>query len=217
VRIRTVQIVRIDLLHLVYHQKFVSSSFITPSLALTPHEVQTVSPPTLFVDLTLPRHMTYFPTFVTFDTTSILTNMDGRGAFTSHVSVALAFETPALRRAVSRDMTESLTPMALLTSATGHGASHRIWISAPSASKATSSTASAHTYGFGAIAGDVPIFFTVVTIFDGSIFTRFGWIGALSGNMAVGPAVVANCAIRTVTRYVTLFAAFVTQTILRHD
>ena len=63
---------------------------------------------------------------------------------------------------------------------------------------------SRHTYGIGAIAGDVPVFFTVVTIFDGSIFTSFGWFRALAGDVTVDPAVVAYCAVRTVARYVTL-------------
>ena len=63
---------------------------------------------------------------------------------------------------------------------------------------------SRHTYGIGAIAGDVPVFFTVVTIFDGSIFTRFGWFRAFAGDVTVGAAVVTHGAVRTVARYVTL-------------
>ena len=50
----------------------------------------------------------------------------------------------------------------------------------------------------------MPVFFTVVTIFDGSIFTRFGWFRAFAGDVTVGAAVVAHGAVRTVARYVTL-------------
>ena len=50
----------------------------------------------------------------------------------------------------------------------------------------------------------MPVFFTVVTIFDGSIFTSFRWLRALAGDVTVDPAVVAYCAVRTVARYVTL-------------
>lgn len=63
----------------------------------------------------------------------------------------------------------------------------------------------------------MPVFFTVVTIFDGSIFTRFGWFRAFAGDVTVGAAVVAHGAVRTVARYVTLLAALVTQPIFRHD
>jgi len=144
--------------------------------------------------------------------------MDGGRAFTSHVSVALAFETPAFRGAVSGDVTESLAPMALLTSA-AHRRPHRVSASSTESTSESpsSASASAHSYGFRAIAGDVPIFFTAVTIFDDSIFTRFWWLGALAGNMTVGTAIVTHCTVRAVTRYVTLFGAFVTQTIFRHD
>ena len=50
----------------------------------------------------------------------------------------------------------------------------------------------------------MPVFFTVVTIFDGAVFTRFGWFRALASDVTVNPAIVANGAVRTIAGYVTL-------------
>jgi len=172
----------------------------------------------LIFHLAFPRHVTYLSTLVTFDTSSVLTDVDGGRTLTSHMSVTLAFKTPAFRGAIAGDMTKALASMTLLATTTPHRTHGISPSSTKTAAEATSTTtASTHAYGIGAITGDVPVFFTVVTIFDGSIFTSFGWFRALAGDVTVDPAVVAYCAVRTVARYVTLFGALVTKTILRHD
>lgn len=183
---------------------------------------QSAVTPILLVHFTLSRHVTYLSTLVAFDTSPVLADVDGGGTLASHVTVTLAFKTPAFRRAISGDMTEALASMALLTSAAAATTAHRAHgeSAATAHSAAESSTAAAspyHAYGIWAIAGDMPVFFTVVTIFDGSIFTRFGWLRAFSGNVSVVTAVVTDCAIRTVTGYVTLLVTLVTQTIFGHD
>jgi len=215
---------RIDLIDwigfLYYSPKVHLIIFLFSRLALTPPHtnLEESSSSSLIFHLAFPRHVTYFSTLVTFDTTSILTNVDGRGTFASHVSVALAFKTPAFGGAVPSDVTKALAPMALLTSTTAHR-THGVSTSATktTAESTSAAPASTHAYSVGAIAGDVPVFFTVVTIFDGAVFTRFGWFRALASDVTVNPAIVANGAVRTIAGYVTLFAALVTKAILRHD
>ena len=63
---------------------------------------------------------------------------------------------------------------------------------------------SGHTYGVRAIAGDVPVFFTVIAIFDGSIFTRFGWFRAFPRNVPIYSAVITNCTVWTIAGNMTL-------------
>lgn len=168
-----------------------------------------------FVHFTLPRHVTYFSALVTFDTSSVLSYVNGRGTFASHVAVTLAFEASAFRWTITCDVTKSLASVTLLTPAAAtatHGCHGAVpSAAAKSTTKPSTATASSthHAYAIRAISGDVPVFFTVVTIFDVAIFTRFGWFRAFARDVAVIPAVVANCAVWAVPGNVTLLVALV--------